>query len=1272
MLKLTPKERVLFVRRLTPVLLVLLGVFSLVTVNFIRTTGVAHAATANTVNFQARLQSAAGAIVPDGNYNVEFKLYSGASCTPSTGSGCTNVWTEDYLNSNGQGLKTINGYLSANLGSITAFSGINWDQKLWMSMNIGGTSTGTPSWDGAMKPYLSLTAVPYAFSAGQLNSTGAGGRSTLSVQGSDSGHGDQNFVIQDQGAAGTYNLLTQNSSTGITTLGAASSLTGKIAFENSGSANTVTLFSAAQTVGNATLTIPDMAGVDDTVCLQNKANCGSTISIGSLDSGTANANGASFSAGSLSLQSASSSFAGLVNTTTQTFAGDKTFTGDVAINPSSVSQTTFQVTNGSTAVLNVDTQNGRVTINDPTDPQYALDVNGDINSNTNVRVGGVAVCVQTGCTPSSGSGNYIQNSTSAQDNANINIRSASASAVTAMLQGANGQTADIMQVSSWNGTSTTKLMSVSSTGVLTVGNSSQFTVDGSGNFIAKGTGAVKDTSSTAFTIQDSSNATLLAADTQHMTLTLGTSGSGSVLVNNGATVNTTFALSNYTTGGSLGTAAATVDIYTSISVNQTTANQSLTVPTPTANTTYGRLVYISNVGTTSFSFTNTYLTAPLKPGATATLVWQNVNGTPSWTYAGSDGASILNQSSAAQTANFKIRSADQNTPTAIIQGATGQSASILQVQDDSGSTILDATTSGVNVHSLADSNQAFAVLSSSNSTVFNVATETGSVSIGTFVSSSTNVLTIQSDNWYHSNAVVITDATSGHTFFTVDNNGGILSKNLTNTGTAFQIQDSSGSAVLTADTTTDTVTIANLTSSNIFTNNGATVNKTLALSNFASGGSIGSAASTVDIYTSISVNQTTASQTLSVPSPTASTTYGRTLYISNVGTASFSFNTSNNPYLTAVLNPGATATLIWENVNGSANWTYAGSDGGSILNQNATTQSANFSINGTGQANTFQAATFSSASDLAITAGSSSTIKIGTGNSATISLGDTDNARSINIGNTAGTQAQTITIGNNSGTSSVTTIQGSNGIVMQTNGSSIGVTVKSTTNSTAAFRIQNSTSAALFNADTSTGTLTLGDSTSGNYITFTASGGLVASGTARHGKKISLTAEYAGAVADNSNDTGGANCSTNYNGTLTSGYSTGLTGFGNTTQNYYQWTSSQTSAQCYDVVVQIPIPADFSGWSSTTPLAINTYTSNTSNGTVAVQAIAGNGTTESSCNYVSATPGSTSTWTASGGSCTMAGSYNAGDTMTLRIRVTSSNSATVRLGNITLSYKSSF
>jgi hypothetical protein len=172
----------------------------------------ASAATASTVNFQARLESSTGAIAPDGTYNVEFKLYD----TLSTGATAQGVcsgnckWMETRVGAN---MVTVtNGYLTVNLGSVTAFgAGINWDQDLYLTMNIGGT--GAPSYDGEMTPRLKLTAVPYAFSAGKLSTGNGTLTSTLSLI--QPTVGSQTFQIADQTAAGTYTLCVQGAATAL-------------------------------------------------------------------------------------------------------------------------------------------------------------------------------------------------------------------------------------------------------------------------------------------------------------------------------------------------------------------------------------------------------------------------------------------------------------------------------------------------------------------------------------------------------------------------------------------------------------------------------------------------------------------------------------------------------------------------------------------------------------------------------------------------------------------------------------------------------------------------------------------------------------------------------------------------------------------------------------------------------------------------------------------------------------------------------------------------
>ena len=129
--------------------------------------------------------------------------------------------------------------------------------------------------------------------------------------------------------------------------------------------------------------------------------------------------------------------------------------GAVLLKPSTNSTTAFQIqpSGSTTPVLDVDTSNGRVGIN-MNNPAYALDVNGSINTNTAVYVGGVSVCTAS-CTPSGGSGNYIQNSTAVQTSANFFIRSASSSAVSGVIQGASSQSVDMLELQTWNGSSAT-------------------------------------------------------------------------------------------------------------------------------------------------------------------------------------------------------------------------------------------------------------------------------------------------------------------------------------------------------------------------------------------------------------------------------------------------------------------------------------------------------------------------------------------------------------------------------------------------------------------------------------------------------------------------------------------------------------------------------------------------------------------------------------------------------------------------------------------------
>jgi len=105
------------------------------------------------INYQGKLTNSAGVTVADGTYNVRFKLYT----VPTGG---TAIWTETASTS------VINGLFSYMLGTSSDISGVDFNQTLYLGVEIGGT--GSPSWDGEMSPRKILGTVPSAFEAQQF------------------------------------------------------------------------------------------------------------------------------------------------------------------------------------------------------------------------------------------------------------------------------------------------------------------------------------------------------------------------------------------------------------------------------------------------------------------------------------------------------------------------------------------------------------------------------------------------------------------------------------------------------------------------------------------------------------------------------------------------------------------------------------------------------------------------------------------------------------------------------------------------------------------------------------------------------------------------------------------------------------------------------------------------------------------------------------------------------------------------------------------------
>ena len=141
-----------------------------------------------------------------------------------------------------------------------------------------------------------------------------------------------------------------------------------------------------------------------------------------------------------------------------TTASIETLSGAIALRPGGVNTQLYTPASGGVAI-GANFQS----------PAWALDVLGDINASSSLRIGGTSVCDtvgSTGCIAKSGSGYYIHNQTTVQT-ANAFLQSASSSNITEVLQGAVSQSVDILDVTN---SSNTVLLGVTAGGKITLQN----------------------------------------------------------------------------------------------------------------------------------------------------------------------------------------------------------------------------------------------------------------------------------------------------------------------------------------------------------------------------------------------------------------------------------------------------------------------------------------------------------------------------------------------------------------------------------------------------------------------------------------------------------------------------------------------------------------------------------------------------------------------------------------------------------------------------------
>lgn len=766
-----------------------------------------YAATSSNLNYQARLLSSNGNIVPDGYYNIEFKLYSSAT------SGAA-LWTERYSDTNGATagndtrVRVVNGYLSVNLGTNTAFpTNINWDQDMWLTMNIGGPAqTASPVFDGEMSPRIKLTAVPYAFQAKQ--------------------------ATRLQQTQGLY--------------------TGTLDF--------------GSLTANRSIALPD---ADGTICLQGSSSCGFGSATGN---GNYIQNGTALQTANFSIQSSDT---GSVSAAIRSITGQ---TADI-----------FQVNNST---------GGRIL---------------SVASDGNVSVGGASVGGRLGvATESTGARGLV-------------------------VKGVTGQVADLVQLVSSSGT---VLSSFSATGQLKVASAVAYNgalnvgtdtaTAAGGIYFGSDTNLYRAAASTLKT--DSSLVVGAAGGTSTLTVngslgSVSTSTSGNNLNFSRAGVNyiTATAAGSELRLGAGGNASNLVIGSSGQAILQNTVNGSSGFVVRSAggnsNTNPGNTILNINTLTSAANF-GQYQNLLQRSEAFDNAIWvkgssaavqPDVISAPDSTLT----ADRLSFTSTA-TNNWVMQT---YTPGSAIGTRTYTTSfwakagtiSSAQIEIRGAPTIVDSTITNI---SLTNTWQRYSITKT-----FSAGTTEPSVLVSFKNSISSGV-----GDYYVWGAQLEESAIMGPYVSTSAAGIGANSQGLSiglgnvnvraaaDSANAFQIQSAAGNSTFNVNTLTNTVSIGgNLTvqgsgTFNGIINTGATVNVAAIISDRNVGGPLGSADSTVDLYTTFNINQTTPNQTLSLPNPT-DTTAGRVIYINNIGTVAFTM------YGKTVGAGNGLITLVW---NGTA------------------------------------------------------------------------------------------------------------------------------------------------------------------------------------------------------------------------------------------------------------------------------------------------------------------------------------------------------------------
>ncbi|HRJ05971.1 MAG TPA: hypothetical protein PK096_00165 [Candidatus Saccharibacteria bacterium] len=878
------------IRRLTTVALafmavlgglwVLLGQFS-TPVN-------AVAGTNEQINFQGRLFNGQGAVVPDGFYNVEFKIYQDGTGTAVGNPSGTLEWTESHLNNDGNGIQVKNGYMSVELGSVNAFgSQVDWNQSvLWLSMNIGSTNGTCATFaacspDGEMIPMKRLSSSVYSLQSSNSNKLGGltSGQFVQMAQGVQTDASTASSIFINK-TGGSGNLL-QLQASGADVFNLTNS--GDIQF-GAGSNHALSIAtSPASTVGR-NLTMSAGTGGSGT------GSAGGDLVLQGGNAGGTNGNG-----GNITIDAGAKTGAG---------------TGGI-INVGGANVSTVNIGNtGTTASVRVGNSTGAVAqsidigTNATASSSTTLSMGSAISTSStaiNAGTGGltigtanVANTLQIGSTTLNSGTQTINIGTNNTSGGTTNVTIGSGSSATGGTTNLQAKTSIAL---STNGIARATL---DNAGAIYFGNG--VTAAAPSNFTISGTGSSTTAVAGGTVTVQGGNATVGNANGGNLTLSGGTgvgTGSNGLVVISTPTFSTTSNDPNCYTGGALVAssctiAASSVNNSSAVLAGFNTSGQTATLPDPTI-TTAGRVVYVTAAnGSSEFTLSVNGGGAgnqiAMRQNTTATMIW---NGND-WTAAGASSSTTL-------------QAAYDNTLTS----AGGAELLLSNGSNANGLTIRDSSTNPVNGTLLEVQNSSAANLFSVNSNVTEYATNAGAETAGgtstTFPSNTWSALT---------GGTVTRYITAGNNVAT-----GQASVSTVTTGTANAGVKNQLSGTLSADTTYN-VSFTTRLSTGTFTDMNVyySVDGSAASVSCTTG-----ATAATSVWTKVNCTFTT---------PSAGITSSNAIFIRQTAGTARTFYVDNLSVTIAADYNFATDGSVNDNTNFATNWSYSTGTGTGTVTRN--------------------------------------------------------------------------------------------------------------------------------------------------------------------------------------------------------------------------------------------------------------------------------------------------------------------------------------------------